>query len=85
MTILTWDPKSYPEYWEYTENLEHASTKEEKQYWFTMRCNFIHKPFMDALKTAKQCEPIDFTQINKLTEQDWDWEVGAFELCQHSL
>ena len=47
-SILVWKPKEHWQYWFYTIMLN-LVPKKYKQYWFTKKCNFIHKPLMDAL------------------------------------
>lgn len=51
-SLYVWEPRKHWQFWVYT-ILIIIVPKKYKAYWFTKRCNFIHKPMMDAFKKLR--------------------------------
>lgn len=72
--VIAWAPKNHWQYWIYT-FLIRIVPKKYKQYWFTKRCNFIHKPFIEALGRLK-AKPLDLSRYKESFDSTFfTWEV----------
>ena len=71
MNIICWNPKEHKRYKFYTLCLKFPFGKKWKQYWFCKRCNFINKPFLDAIKNLP---PIK-ANFKEIEFEDFTWEI----------